>query len=553
MPKLDPARITALLAFDPAHPLGFISGFFLVLVLVLLLVLPLVARRRAARTWVLLAFSLYFYYKTGGAFVALLILSAAVDFGLGLVLGSTDRPGRRRILLWTGVAANLAVLVYFKYTRNWVGLFQGWGWLREGVGAMAVPVGVSYYTFQKISYLADVYRRKIGAIRRPADFLLYTAFFPRVVAGPIVRAGEFFTQLDQPDAIFDRNLNTRASTAEVDPQAKPGAPSRGSNPLTGTEETDPQAKPGAPTAAPAADRSSTGEAFALILSGLFKKAVIADFIGINFVDRVFAAPGLYSGLENLLAVYGYAIQIYCDFSGYTDIALGLGRLAGLRLPPNFRAPYKATTVSDFWTRWHITLSFWLRDYLFWPLAFRLSSLIKSERLAGLRTDKVIPTLVTVAVFIVCGLWHGAAWGFVVWGGLHGLAVAVERLLRLPQKALRSRRRRVVGRVLTFHYIGLAWIFFRADKLGTGGAILGQIFGHFKIRLLPQFIAGYPLVFALIALGFVLHWAPEKLKGTVRKVVVEAPLPFLAIALAAMIWLVFQFRVADIQPFIYFKF
>lgn len=502
MPKLDPARITALLAFDPAHPLGFISGFFLVLVLVLLLVYPLVARRRAARTWVLLVFSLYFYYKTGGAFVALLILSAAVDFGLGWAMGSTDGPGRRRLLFWTGVAANLAVLVYFKYTRNWVGLFQGWGWLREGIGVMAIPVGVSYFTFQKISYLADVYRRKIGAVRKPADFLLYTAFFPRVAAGPIVRAGEFFTQLDGSDVV---------------------------------------------------DRSSTGEAFTLILSGLFKKAVIADFIGLNFVDRVFAAPGLYSGLENLLAVYGYAIQIYCDFSGYTDMALGLGRLVGLRLPANFRAPYKATTVSDFWSRWHITLSFWLRDYLFWPLALRLSSLIKSDRLAGLRTDKVIPAVVTMAVFLVCGLWHGAAWGFVVWGGLHGLAVAVERIRRRPQKVLRSRRRRIIGRVLTFHYISLAWIFFRADNLGTGGAVLGQIFGHFKFRLLPQFIAGYPLVFALIALGFALHFAPEKLKGAVTKAVGKAPLPVLALALAAMIWLVYQFRAADIQPFIYFRF
>ncbi|MCX6561325.1 MAG: MBOAT family protein [Candidatus Aminicenantes bacterium] len=502
MAPLDPARLAALFAFDPAAPLGFVSGFFLVFLLILLLLQPAASRRRQSRVLLLLLFSLYFYYKVGGLFLGLLVLSTAADFGLGLAIAGTESKAGRRAGLWAGIAANLAVLFVFKYSHQWIGVFQGWGWLGPGLRNLALPVGISYYAFQKIGYLADVRAGRTPVVKSFPEFLLFVSFFPRVTAGPILRAKDFFGQLDQP--------------AET-------------------------------------DKRFVGGGVSLILAGLFKKAVIADFIGVNFVDRVFASPGLYSGLENLIAVYGYAVQIYCDFSGYTDMALGIGRLVGLRLPPNFQSPYKALTVSDFWLRWHMTLSFWLRDYIFWPLALKLSGLIKPARVAGLRTDKIIPVAATLVVFLVCGVWHGAAWGFVIWGLMHGLAVAVERTLRLPQKARKSRKRRLLARVLTFHYVGLAWIFFRADSPGKALAVVGRIFGQFKLRLLPQFLAGYPLVSALIALGLVLHLLPEKAKERARLFAAGMPLPAQSAALAAMIWLVFQFRTAAIQPFIYFKF
>lgn len=502
MPPLDPARLTALLAFDPASPLGFVSGFFLVFLLVLLLLQPPASRRRSARVFLLLVFSLYFYYKTGGLFLGLLILSTAVDYALGRMIAATDSKAGRRALVWAGVAGNLAVLIAFKYTRQWIPLFQDWGWLASGVRRLALPVGLSYYAIQKIGYLADVRAGRTPAVRSLAEFLLFSAFFPRVTAGPILRAKEFFGQLDPPGD-------------EARAAARDGVP--------------------------------------LVLSGLFKKAVIADFIGVNFVDRVFAAPGLYSGLENLIAVYGYAVQLYCDFSGYTDMALGIARMLGIRLPPNFKTPYKALTVSDFWSRWHMTLSFWLRDYVYWPLALRLSGLIKRDRILGCRSDKVIPVTATLAVFLVCGLWHGAAWGFVIWGLMHGVAVAAERTLRLPQKARKTRKRRLLARVLTFHYVSLSWIFFRSDTPAKAFDVLGQIFGRFKVKLLPQFVAGYPMVTALIVLGLALHFLPEKAKDKARLIAAGMPLPIQSAALAVMIWLVFQFRTAAIQPFIYFKF
>ncbi len=502
MPRLDPDRLTAFLAFDPAAPQGFVSSVFLVFVLVLFLVYPLASRRRTGRVMTLLVFSLYFYYRTSGLFLGLLVLSTLIDFGLALALGRAKGKASRRAIFWTGVVFNLAVLVYFRYSRHWLGLFQSWGWFAEGAAAWALPVGISFYTFQKISYLADVLRGRLSPIRRPADFLLYVVFFPRVIAGPIVRGGEFFDQLDAPFS---------------------------------------------------PDRTSTGEGLGLILTGLFKKAVIADFIGVNFVDRVFAAPGLYSGLENLLAVYGYAVQIYCDFSGYTDIALGLGRMLGLRLPPNFRSPYKSVSVSDFWRRWHITLSRWLRDYLFLPLAYIFSRRIKADRPLGVRAELWAGAGAALLTWFVCGVWHGAAWGFVIWGLLHGLAISIENIFRIPQKIAKTRTRRFFGRIFTFHYICLAWIFFRADKPAAALAILSQIFKHFKVRIFLPFLQGYPLVSALILLGFLLHFAPEKSKDRLRKAPAAMPLPLQSAALALMIWIVFQFLAADIQPFIYFRF
>jgi D-alanyl-lipoteichoic acid acyltransferase DltB (MBOAT superfamily) len=504
MSPLDPARLASLLAFDPAAPAGFVGGFFLVFLLVLLLLLPAVERRRGGRVLLLLAFSLYFYYKAGGPFLALLVLSTAIDYGLGLALQAAESKAWRRVWFWAGAAANLAVLAAFKYSRAWIPLFQGWGWLQPGLRALALPVGVSFYTFQKIGYLSDVRAGRHPAVRRFGDFLLFVSFFPRVAAGPILRAKDFFGQLDPPG-----------------PQPR--------------------------------DRREAGSGLALILSGLFKKAVIADFIGVSFVDRVFAAPALYSGLESLIAVYGYAVQIYCDFSGYTDLALGIGRLLGFRLPPNFQSPYKSATVSEFWKRWHMTLSFWLQDYLFRPIAFRLSAMIKRDRVAGLRTDRIIPVAATLIVFLACGLWHGAAWGFVIWGLMHGLAVAVERTLRLPQKIRKTRARRAAARFLTFQYICLAWVFFRADSPGKALAVLGRVFGAFKARLLPQILAGYPMVMSLIALGLAIHLLPESLKEGIRARTARLPWPAQSLALAAMIWLVFQFRTAAIQPFIYFKF
>ncbi len=248
---------------------------------------------------------------------------------------------------------------------------------------------MSFYTFQKIAYLVDVRARKAAPVDRASEFLLFVCFFPRVLAGPIVKAADFMAQLAAPWRVSRRDV---------------------------------------------------GEAVFLILTGLVKKAVIADYLGVNFVDRVFAAPTLCSGVENLLAVYGYAFQIYGDFSGYTDIALGLGRLVGFRLPPNFDAPYRARSVTDFWRRWHMTLSAWLKEHVSLPVAFALSHRVGAERVLGVKTELVVAGTAALLTWLACGLWHGAAWGFLVWGALHGLAVTVEQFTRWPRRMSAGRLR-----------------------------------------------------------------------------------------------------------------
>ena len=502
MSKFDPAEILSLFSYHPGHPLSFVSGFFIVFLSAALLLYPLSSRNRNVRICYLLVLSLFFYYKAGGLHVGLLLLSAMLDFWLGLkVFRSWPAPGSR-MWMWMGIAGNLLVLVAFRYAP-WGGrlLLRLAPW-EAGAGALIVPVGISFYVFQKISYLIDVYRRKTPPATRPADFLLYVAFFPRVIAGPIVRAGEFFPQLER---------------------------------------------------SPSESEQATGEALYLILAGLFKKAVIADYLAISFINRVFAAPGLYSGLENLLAVYGYALQLYCDFSGYTDMALGIARLFGIRLPQNFRSPYKAATISEFWQRWHITLSEWLRDYLFLPAANALSRRIQADRVLGLRTELWLYGTSAMLTSLVCGLWHGAAWGFVIWGLIHGTALTLEKLFRIPQKTRKSGLRRFLGRVVSFHVVCLAWIFFRADTLETARLVLYQIGGHFHVRLFPQFIQGYPLVTGLMALGFFLHYLPDRAKDRMQRSLAAMPLVVQSLILAGMIWIVLQMQSADIQPFIYFQF
>jgi D-alanyl-lipoteichoic acid acyltransferase DltB (MBOAT superfamily) len=301
-------------------------------------------------------------------------------------------------------------------------------------------------------------------------------------------------------------------------------------------------------------RRDVGEAVFLIASGLLKKAVIADYIGVNFVDRVFASPTLYSGFENLLAVYGYAFQIYGDFSGYTDIALGLGRLVGFRLPANFDAPYRAASVTDFWRRWHITLSNWLREYVFLPTAFALSRRVAADRVLGVKTEYWVAGAAAMLTWLVCGVWHGAAWGFIVWGGLHGLAVTAEKMTRWPRRMSRGRIRPAVARVVTFHVVCAAWVFFRADTLATAAAVFGQVVAVPSVYLLPQVAAGYPLAMTFIASAAILMLAvPRPVYGWARDLVGRWPLPAQSAALALVVWIVLQARSADIQPFVYFRF
>jgi D-alanyl-lipoteichoic acid acyltransferase DltB (MBOAT superfamily) len=283
----------------------------------------------------------------------------------------------------------------------------------------------------------------------------------------------------------------------------------------------------------------------LICVGLIKKAIIADYISINYVDRIFDNPTLYSGLENLVGVYGYSLQIYCDFSGYSDMAIGIALLLGYHFNINFDAPYQSINITEFWRRWHISLSSWLRDYLYISLG-------------GNRKGRIRTYINLFLTMLLGGLWHGAAMRFVIWGALHGLALIIHKLFTSIFKfkienLFAKKSLNLISWILTFHFVCFCWIFFRAENLQVVGQVLNQIIFAFNGHIILDFIQGYPVVLVMMALGFLFHFTPVSFEISIEKMVAKTPLFLKAVILVLIIMLVVQFRSADIQPFIYFQF
>ena len=488
-------HLLSYLSYDPRNPLLFTSGFFLFFFLTVMLFYPLVVGRIRVRTWYLMLFSLYFYYKTSGQFVLLLVATAGVNFLLGRLIYRAEKRLWQNALMWLSVFWNIGSLGYFKYTNFIIEtvnqLFGG------NLPALDIflPVGISFFTFQTMSYTMDIYFRKLEPIRNFADFVFFVSFFPQLVAGPILRASWFIPQINKYLSL---------------------------------------------------NRDQIAQALVLIIAGLLKKGVIADYISINFVDRVFNNPSLFSGMENLIAVYVYGLQIHCFFSGYSDIAIGLATLMGFQLQPNFNVPYRATSITDFWHRWHISLSTWLRDYLYIPLG-------------GNRKGKARTYINLMLTMLLGGLWHGASWNFVFWGGLHGLGLAVDKLL---QTLVRRKNRadvpprplgQLLGFLITFNFVSFAWIFFRSPSFADAGTMISRIFTSFNGQLFLPWLAKNQMVASLIALGYLFHWMPKSVVRFSESGLRLAPVIVQAAILAAVIWVLFQFRSADLQPFIYFQF
>ncbi|MCY3786293.1 MAG: MBOAT family protein [bacterium] len=454
---------------------------FALFFMVVLTVGWLVPGRRAWWKLFMLAAGYFFYGYWDVRFVALIAASTVLNQTAAAWLARLRRPGARRAVVSIAVAANLASLGFFKYAGFFVDSAES---ALAGLGLAAdlpllniiLPVGISFFTFQAVSYVVDVYRGD-SEPAKPLDFAVYLAFFPQLVAGPIVRAHELIPQFNEP-----RDLR----------------------------------------------RTDFTRAFTLIAAGLFKKMVVATYLAEALVDDVFAFPDRFGPLEVLLGVYGYAVQIYADFSGYTDIAIGLALLLGVRLPDNFDQPYRAASLQEFWRRWHMSLSRWLRDYVYIPLGGNRGS----ER----RRDRNL--LVTM---LLGGLWHGAAWTFVLWGALHGLGLLAERRLgrRLPG---------IVARLVTFHFVCFGWILFRAESLSAAGSVLGRLFSTAPASAGLSWVPA-----ALIAAALAVHFWPPA--ASERAVWAASYLPVAVTALAFAFWLVVleQFGPEGVAPFIYFQF
>lgn len=489
-------KLQSLLTYDATSPLIFSSGLFLFLFAAFLLVYNSLRSAPTARILYVVLFSLYFYYKSSGIYFLLLLFAATSDFLIALALFHTERKFFRRFWVVLSVAVNLGMLGYFKYTNFLIDIANdlfGAGFLQ--FRDIFLPVGISFFVFQSMSYTIDIYRRQLRPLTNWLDYLFYLSFFPQLVAGPIVRARDFIPQIRRR---------------------------------------------------PVVTRTMFGMGVFLILTGLFKKAVVSDYISLNFVDRIFDEPLLYTGFECLMGIYGYALQIYCDFSGYSDMAIGIALLLGFRFPKNFDAPYKSATITEFWRRWHISLSSWLRDYVYISLG-------------GNRKGRIRTYFNLLFTMLLGGLWHGAAFRFILWGALHGVALALHKmwLAVVPWAKVTGDRMnwfsRIIGIVFTFNLVCFGWLIFRAESMQTVSLMLHQIVFDFQAALIPQVLTGYAGVFALLMAGYLLHLMPERLDAFMQRMVTAAPMVLQVVMAAALIWCVMQIKSSDIQPFIYFQF
>jgi alginate O-acetyltransferase complex protein AlgI len=432
--------------------------------------------------------------------VGIIFFGSTLDFFVGQALGRTQNPTTRKLLLFASITYYLGVLSIFKYfnfaidtvadVASWLGVHVEPVHLR-----LVLPFGISFFTFETMSYTIDVYRRELEPTKRYLDYLLFVCYFPRLVAGPIVRPRSMLPQL---------------------------------------------------AAEPEASDAMKAEGLFLIATGLLKKIVIGDTLGLNLVNRVFESPERYSSVEVLVGVYAYAIKIYADFSGYSDVAIGSAKLFGYQLPRNFDAPYTSADLQEFWRRWHISLSTWLRDYLYVPLGGNRQSTWKTYR-------NLITTM------LLGGLWHGASWNFVIWGGLHGGALAVNRAWQRRKGAPPKEKTddeagggpsfaRVLAVFATFHFVCFAWIFFRAPTLAHAILILERIG---KLSLSAPNLA--PKVIAVLAIGLVTHFVPRRWFDRLRDGFVEAPALVQGAALAAAAYALHFAAGSKAEPFIYGQF
>ena len=606
-----------LFGFDPNSPLLFTQFYFWAFFAIVYAGFALIGDRRLLRNTFLFAVSLFFYFKTSGLSVLILLFVTCSDFFIARRISSERRKGLKKAWLTLGICIDLLLLCYFKYAYFFadflhsltglelrvVNVFGVIGNSLSGadlfwVDGIVLPVGISFFIFQVISYTVDVYRGDVKPVDNILDFGFYVSFFPQLVAGPIVRASEFIPQLYKPFFLGRRQF---------------------------------------------------GIAVFWILNGLAKKLILSDYIAVNFIDRVFENPLLFTGFENLAALFGYSLQVYADFSGYTDIAIGVAMLMGFYLPQNFDSPYKAADPQDFWRRWHMSLSRWLKSYLYIPLggnrnatfgtyfwivlfaviaamlsgswtvpvlfAVLAAGLGVAARFRPAHRKRILANLNRFITMLLGGLWHGASWNFIIWGGLNGIGLVVFQMWK---EMGRSRRMALVssltliagllarlteepvwrlifvwilivcagtavryvyhlaggrgcrrlgylwGVAQTFTFITFTRLFFRSGSnldpatanetaWQTARDMVRQIGSAWDWTSVPQICGEYWRVFALVLAGMVVHWLPARWKRWYRINFALLPLPVLVLAAVVVVFIVYQFITADLQAFIYFQF
>ena len=475
--------------FNRDEPMLFTSGMFWVLFLIFLPLYAMIKSRRKQMMLFVIAFSLFFFYKSSGWFFLLLVATSLFDWWVALFVDSSKNRFQRRLALSISLVFSLGILLFFKYSNfviwNWNSLIHG----NFQPLDLIMPVGVSFYTFRTISYVVDVYKGEIQPIDDYVDYLFFLSYFPCLVAGPIVRARDFLPQMQEN-------------------------------------------KP--------ATREMIYGGLWLVMLGILKKAVFADYIA-QYNNIAFGNPTGYTGFELLMAVLGFTMQIYCDFSGYSDMAIGLGSIMGYNLGINFDFPYRSLNVTEFWRRWHITLSKWLRDYIYIPLG-------------GNRKGRVRQYYNLMVTMLLGGLWHGAAWTFVVWGAGHGVALCAHKICLPWLDRIESNKfTRAVSWLLTFSFVAFLWIFFRASSFHAAGQVISGIFTDFEWAYLPVFLERRVTWCVMLAIIFGLHFVSRETWHNLRDRFIASPWWLKLVLFVILIQLVIQFASATVQPFLYSQF
>ncbi len=486
----DTDKLISQLTYNSKDPLLFNSGFFLFFFCVFLLGYQFLYKRKLLRVVYFTLFSLYFFYKACGFYFGFILLSAVVDFNLSNWIYTAKTKGRKNAILIFSILINLGLLFYFKYTNFFIEIINDLKIGNIKPLNLILPIGISFYTFENLSYTIDVYRGKFKPVSSFLDYCFFLSFFPKLVMGPIVRASDFIPQIRKDIYI---------------------------------------------------SKEDVAKGLYLILGGLFKKVVISDYIYVNYVQYIFDDPARHSGIECLLGVYGYAMVIYCDFSGYSDMAIGMARWMGFTINENFDSPYQSSSITEFWRRWHMSLSSWLKDYLYISLG-------------GNRVGKFRQYVNLMITMLLGGLWHGASFNFIVWGGMHGLALAFDKM-RMSIKFLNPKSKifKILGVIITFHFVCFCWIFFKASSFHDAGVIITQIFTNFNATAWRPMLSAYGIVFAVILTGYIIHFLPKAYETISVNVLSRITLVGRIAIMLIFIWIIIQVKQADQVMPIYLQF
>lgn len=551
-------RLLQLFSFDETQPLIFTQLDFWIFFLIVLSIFSFIHKYKLTRSIFLFVVSLFFYFKTSGLLVLLLSSSIVINYFIGKGVWAALSQNKKKFYVTLSVLFNILTLGYFKYAYFFTDSFNEMfhtnyetfnvfarmanSFMDSGSFAdhIVLPVGVSFFTFQSISYVVDIYRKEVAPVKNFFEYAFFVSFFPQLVAGPIVRAKDFIPQIRKP---FQLNHN------------------------------------------------DFSWAIIQIVKGILKKVILADYIAIHFIDKVVDAPEAFPGFISIIAMWGYSLQIYGDFSGYTDIAIGISRLMGFKLLENFNSPYKAVSVADFWRRWHKSLGSWLRDYLYIPLGgnrgggigtyiatliilvflifitqwywlafiyvglmllYSVLSLLFSSFKKHIHRD--LNLLITM---VIGGLWHGASENFVIWGAMNGIALILYNHWKKvsPYEHSQAIYVRVWRIFLTFNFITFTRIWFRLEDDGAPAQMLAQIWNNFELNhtSLDILMTGFDTALYIMLMGYLLHWLPNKTKLFGEKLFTRMPMYVQSIIVAFILIGVYQAFSDTFKPFVYFQF